>query len=169
MALKTTLVLPDIQYPYHDQLMLAKLVKLARDIQPDAIFQIGDGIDFPQVSRWTKGTAGEYAPTLQEHITGWQGVLSDVREASPKARITGLEGNHDLRLREFVQQYAAPLRTLEVLTQESLFGLEDLKIDYVKGPVRVATNTYAVHGHESAGYSGTPQAWETKFVKRYGS
>ena len=169
MALKTTLVLPDIQYPYHDQLMLAKLVKLARDIQPDAIFQIGDGIDFPQVSRWTKGTAGEYAPTLQEHITGWKGVLSDFREACPKARITWLEGNHDLRLREFVQQYAAPLRTLEVLTQESLFGLEDLKIDYVKGPVRVATNTYAVHGHESAGYSGTPQAWETKFVKRYGS
>lgn len=169
MALKTTLVLPDIQYPYHDQLMLDKLVKLAREIQPDAIFQIGDGIDFPQVSRWTKGTAGEYAPTLQEHISGWQQVLSDFREACPKARITWLEGNHDLRLREFVQQYAAPLRTLEVLSQESLFGLEGLDISYVRGPVRVATNTYAVHGHESSGYSGTPQAWETKFVKRYGS
>lgn len=169
MALKTTLVLPDIQYPYHDQLMLDKLVKLAREIQPDAIFQIGDGIDFPQVSRWTKGTAGEYAPTLQKHIDGWKGVLTEFREACPKARISWLEGNHDLRLRDFVKQYAAPLTTLDALSTEVLFDLVRLNIEYVRGPVRVATNTYAVHGHESSGYSGSPQAWETKFVKRYGS
>ena len=169
MALKTTLVLPDIQYPYCDQLMLDKLVKLAREIQPDAIFQIGDGIDFPQVSRWTKGTAGEYAPTLQKHIDGWKSVLSQFREAAPKAQITWLEGNHDLRLRDFVRQYAAPLTTLEALSTENLFDLSRLKISYVKGPVRVSTNTYAVHGHEGSGYASTPQAWETRFVKRYGS
>lgn len=169
MPTKTTLVLPDIQFPYHDDLMLKKLIKVAQELQPDAIFQIGDGIDFPQVSRWTKGTAGEYAPTLQQHITGWKNVLQEFRSAVPEAKITWLEGNHDLRLRDFVKQYAAPLTTLEALSVQSLFNLEEIGVDYVQGPVRVATNTYAVHGHESSGYSGTPQAWETKFIKRYGS
>jgi predicted phosphodiesterase len=169
MATKTTVILPDIQYPFHDALALSKLIKVISDIQPDRIFQIGDAIDFPQVSRWTKGTAGEYAPTLQKHITGFKGVLRELRDAAPKAKITWLEGNHDLRLRDFVQQYAAPLRTLDALTTESLFELSEVDVAYVKGPVHIATNTYAVHGHESSGYASTPQAWDTKFIKRYGS
>lgn len=169
MATKTTVILPDIQYPFHDALALSKIIKVIEDIQPDHIFQIGDAIDFPQVSRWTKGTAGEYAPTLQKHIDGFKGVLRDLRAAAPKAKITWLEGNHDLRLRDFVNQYAAPLTTLRALSTESLFELGEQDVEYVKGPVRVATNTYAVHGHESGGYASAPQSWDTKFVKRYGS
>lgn len=169
MATKTTVILPDIQYPFHDALALSKLIKVISDIQPDYVFQIGDAIDFPQVSRWTKGTAGEYAPTLQKHIDGFKGVLRELRDAAPKAKITWLEGNHDLRLRDFVKQYAAPLRTLDALTTQSLFELDAVRVDYVQGPVRIATNTYAVHGHESGGYASTPQAWDTKFIKRYGS
>lgn len=167
---KTTVVLPDIQYPFHDELMLSKIIKVIKEVQPAAIFQIGDGIDFPTVSRWSKGTASEYAPVLQEHIDGFVNhVLKPLREVAPDSEITWLEGNHDLRLREFVNQYAAPLSTLRALTTQNLFGLDAMDITYVRGPVRVATNTYAVHGHESAGYSGTPQAWDNKFVKRYGS
>lgn len=169
MATKTTVILPDIQYPYHDALALSKIIKVISDIQPDHVFQIGDAIDFPQVSRWSKGTAGEYAPTLQKHIDGFKGVLSEVRDAAPDASITWLEGNHDLRINEFVRSYAAPLTTLRALEVENLFGLEELGVKYVKGPVRIGTNTYAVHGHESGGYSGTTNAWENKFVKRYGS
>jgi predicted phosphodiesterase len=169
MAVKTSVIIPDIQHPFHDSLALTKIIKVIEDIQPDAILQIGDAIDFPQVSRWTKGTAGEYAPTLQKHIDGFKGVLRDLRAAAPNAEITWLEGNHDLRLRDFVKQYAAPLRTLDALTTESLFDLPLVGVDYVQGPHRVATNTYAVHGHESSGYASTPQAWDTKFGKRYGT
>lgn len=169
MTVKTTLVISDIQYPFHDSLMLSKIIKVIEEIQPNAIFQIGDGIDFPQVSRWTKGTAGEYAPTLQQHISGFTDLLRSLRAAAPNAKITWLEGNHDLRLKDFVRQYAAPLMTLKALEMDSLFQLADLGVSYVRGPVRVATNTYAVHGHESSGYASTPQAWENKFVKRYGS
>ena len=168
--MKTTLVVPDIQYPYHDGLMLKKLIELTKDIQPDAIFQIGDAIDFPTVSRWSKGTVSEYAPVLQSHIDGFRkDVLEEFRAAAPDASITWLTGNHDDRLREFVNQYAAPLTTLRALTTENLFGLDELGVSYVRGPVRVATNTYAVHGHESAGYSSTPQTWDKKFLDRYGS
>lgn len=169
MPTKTTLILPDIQFPYHDDLMLRKLIKVAEDIQPDAIVQIGDAIDLPMVSKWTKGREGEYMKTLPQHIAGWSGVLQELRALCPDAKITWLEGNHDMRLTQYVKDYAPPLATLEALTIESLFKLEELRVDYVQGPIRIATNTYAVHGHESGGYSGTPQLWETKFAKRYGS
>src|SRR5437899_4809420 len=168
--MKTTLVVPDIQHPYHDQLMLDKLIQVAADIQPDQIVQIGDGIDFPTVSRWTVGTAAAYAPELQEHIDGYrEGFLVPMRQAAPHAAFKWLRGNHDERLEDFVNKYAAPLRTLRALEMHNLFGLNELNIDYVKGPIRIGTNTYAVHGHESGGYSSQPQAWDLKFVRRYGS
>lgn len=168
--MRTTLILPDIQYPYHDALMLKKLVSVAADIQPDAILQIGDGIDFPQVSQWSKGNAGEYTADLQNHVDGFRkDVLVPLREAAPFADITWLEGNHDLRIRDFIKRYAAPLGVLRALELPSLFELEALDIKYKRGPLRVATNVLAIHGHESGGYSATPSAWNTKFSNRYGS
>lgn len=166
---KTTLIVSDIQFPYHDALMMSKVVKVAREIQPDAIVQIGDGIDFPQTSKWSKGKLEEYAPTLQDHIDGFKGLLSELREAAPDARITWLEGNHDLRVRDYVAAYAPPLRTLRALEFDNLFDLPELGVEYVKGPLHIGTNTYAVHGHEAGGYSTGATAWDLKFVKRYGS
>lgn len=170
MSVKTTVIVSDIQYPYHDKILLKKMLHVISDMQPDAVVQIGDGIDFPQVSQWSKGTAGEYADTLQEHIEGYRkDFLLPLREVAPKADIVWLEGNHDLRLRDFVRKYAAPLVPLKALDVRSLFQLGELDIRYEHGPLRVATNTFAVHGHESGGYCASASAWDAKFSKRYGS
>lgn len=167
---RSTLIIPDVQYPYHDDVVLHKILKVVRDRQPDQIVQIGDGIDFPTVSQWSKGTAGEYADTLQEHIDGFRAdLLVPIREAAPKARFRWIEGNHDLRVREFVRKYAAPLGPLRALEMPSLFRLDELSVDYERGPVRIATNTLAIHGHESGGYCASASAWDLKFTKRYGS
>src|ERR1044072_8654677 len=150
---KSTLIVPDVQYPYHDDVVLQKILAVVRDRQPDQIVQIGDGIDFPTVSQWSKGTAGEYADTLQEHIDGFRrDVLQPLREASSDSKMLWLEGNHDRRVKDFVRKYAAPLGPLRALEIPGLFALQDLDISYQKGPVRIATNTLAIHGHESGGY-----------------
>lgn len=167
---RSTLIIPDVQYPYHDQVVLDKILHIVSDRQPDQIVQIGDGIDFPTVSQWSKGTAGEYADTLQEHISGYrEDVLVPLRDAAPNARVLWLEGNHDRRLEDFVRKYAAPLTALDALSFDNLFVLKPLEVEYVKGPVRIATNTLAVHGHESGGYCASQSAWDVKFSKRYGS
>lgn len=168
--MKTTLLVPDLQVPLHDPLMLKKLVAVAKEVQPDTIFQIGDGIDFRNISRWTIGTAAAYKPVLQKDIDSYRSeYLEPMREACPKARMTWLAGNHDERLYDFVNKYGYQLGTLRALTMENLFGLDDLNVQYVHGPVNVATNVYAIHGHEAGGYSATLSAWDTKFSKRYGS
>lgn len=170
MKTTSTLIIPDVQYPYHDQLALRKLIKVAEDFQPDKILQIGDGIDFPTVSQWAKGNALEYEQTLQEHIDGFrEDVLVPLREAAPTADLLWLEGNHDLRVRDFVKKYAAPLGPLRALDMPNLFQLDDIGWNYQRGPVRIATNTLAIHGHESGGYCASASAWDAKFSKRYGS
>ena len=170
MTTTTTLVLPDVQYPYHSPLMFTKILRVIEDVKPDAVLSIGDAIDLPQVSRWSKGNAGEYAPTLQKHISGFvSDVLRPLRAAAPEASVTWLEGNHDVRIQDFLKQYAYPLTTLHALSMESLFELDSLGIKYERGPLRVATNTLAIHGHEPGGYSAQPQAWDLKFLRRYGT
>jgi len=167
--MKTTILVPDIQYPYNDKLMTDKLIRVIKDVQPDAIVQIGDAIDFPQVSKWSKNQKGEYADTLQQHIDGFKGLLAQTREAAPSAQITWLEGNHDLRVQEYVRAYGPALSTLRALEMPNLFGLAELGVKYLKGPLHIGTNTYAVHGHESGGYAASLSAWDLKFMKRYGS
>lgn len=166
---RSTLILPDVQYPFHDHVILAKLIKVVRERQPDQIVQIGDGIDFPQVSRWSKGKAEEYSHTLWQHIEGFGALLEEVREAAPKAKIIWLEGNHDARLGDYLSTYAAPVSAFPVLEMPALFRLDELSIKYESGPLRIATNVYALHGHESGGYCASASAWDAKFTKRYGS
>ena len=170
MKSKTTLIIPDVQYPYHDELALKKLIKVAQDAQPDRIVQIGDGIDFPTVSRWAKDTALEYEQTLQDHIDGFRkDVLVSFREAAPAADLVWLEGNHDARVKDFVRKYAAPLGNLRALDMPNLFELDEVDWQYKRGPFRIGTNVLAVHGHESGGYCASASAWDAKFAKRYGS
>lgn len=168
--MKTTLLVPDLQMPYDDPIALKKLIAVASDVKPDQIVQIGDLIDQPQVSRWTKGTAGEYVDTLEGHIQDVKDrFFGPMREAAPEAKFTWVSGNHDERIHDFIKKYAYPLKSLSALSLESLFNLDAYGVEYVKGPVRIATNTYAIHGHESGGYCASQSAWDAKFAKRYGS
>lgn len=167
---QSVLLIGDLQFPYNDKVTTSKIIEVARRHQPDSIVQIGDMVDFPTVSRWAKNEALEYAETLQEHIDGLQSdFLSPLRQAAPQAAITWVSGNHDERIADYVKKYAPALRPLKALSMESLFSLADLDVHYVKGPVRIATNVYAIHGHESGGYCASLSAWDSKFQRRYGS
>ncbi len=167
---QNVLLIPDVQLPYHDAVVLKKILRVAERHQPDRVVQIGDLIDMPTVSRWAKGDALEYAATLQDHIDRTKDeFLSPLREAVPNAKIQWISGNHDERVTDYVKKYAPGLAPLRALSMSSLFELEKFDVDHVSGPVRIATNTYALHGHESGGYSATLQAWDLKFQKRYGS
>lgn len=166
---QNVLLIPDVQLPYHDPVILKKIIKIAETYQPDLVVQIGDLIDMPQVSRWNKGDAGEYSLTLKDHIEQTKDeFFSPLRKAAPKAAITWVSGNHDERLADYMKRYAYPIQPL-MPSMGELFELDKFGAKYVKGPVRIATNVYAVHGHESGGYCASASAWDTKLTKRYGS
>lgn len=170
MPIKTTLLIPDIQYPLHDALMLRKIISVADYLQPHRIAQVGDGVDFTEAGQWVKNTSGEYAPTLQANIDGYvSDVLEPLSEAAPRALKEWEMGNHDERVETYVKKWAPALASLRALSMESLFRTEELGWEIKRGLNRVSTNTFMLHGHEGSGYSATASAWDNKFKGKYGS
>lgn len=168
--MRTTLIVPDIQYPYHDALMLRKLISVAEYMQPDQIVQIGDGMDFREISHWNVGEAVSYQPTLQKNIDGYiSSVLKPLAEAAPKSKRRWLIGNHDEYLEKFLNKYGVQLRTLRTLSLESLFHLDEHGWQTDRGLTNIAPGTYMLHGHEMSGYSPNIDAWDKKFRDIHGS
>lgn len=168
--IRTTLVVPDLQMPFHDPLALKKIVQVAETVQPDQIVQVGDLIDFPQVSRWTKGTVGEYTETLQEHIDQVRDeFFSPMRRVAPKATFLWKAGNHDQRIYDYVKKYGYPLKSLRALSMENLFELEKFDVEYVRDIRIISTHTKLLHGHENGGYAPNISAWKNKYRLKHGS
>lgn len=168
--MKTTLVIPDLQMPYHDSLALKKIIQVADTVKPDQVVQVGDLIDFPQVSQWSKARSGEFTDDLQEHIDQVQDeFLSPLRRAAPDAKILWKSGNHDKRIHDYVSKYGYPLKSLRALTMENLFELEKFDVEYVTDVRIISTHTKLLHGHESGGYAANISAWGRKYRDRHGS
>jgi len=64
--MKTVIVIPDMQVPYHDSRAVRAVQNFVGDYQPDELYCVGDEADSPEPSRWNKGLAGEFEGTLQK-------------------------------------------------------------------------------------------------------
>jgi hypothetical protein len=157
---KTVLIIADLQIPYHDQKYVDVMEKFIAEFKPDEVGQIGDLMDQPQPSRWTKGRAGEYADTLQADV-------DLTKEIVERLRLNWIKmGNHDERIEAYVERYAPALASLTSLRYEELLGLDGNGVALHRNPVEVAPGWIAAHGHEG-GLS--PVAGRTAFslAKRY--
>lgn len=151
MSEHNIVVLPDIQYPYHDKKFVNALVNFVSDYCPDELGQIGDLIDQPEPSRWNKGMAGEYAGTLQKSLHGTHDILWQFRNALGYDKPFWVkEGNHDLRVHTYIQRYAPALDGIEALAMPRLLRLDELEIDWKYDPFNVAPGWIAAHGHEGS-------------------
>lgn len=166
MPLKT-LVLPDLQIPYQNAAYVKRLLRVTRAYRPDQIVLIGDVVDLPEVSRWTKHKHGEFQATLQASLDDTHEVLSAFREAAPKAAIHFKTGNHDERLEKYIDEYAPALRSLRSSDLAVQLRLDELGITLQRKPFLLAPDVLAVHGHERA-YSSVPGKYELERVRQYG-
>lgn len=140
--MRSILILPDLQIPFHDRKFVNVMEKFIERYQPDEVGQIGDFLDEPQPSRWSKGMAGEYAGKLQKDINSGKEILK-------RLRINWIKfGNHDARIESYVARYAPALSDLECLSLESLLGLDELSVRLHREPFEVGPGWIAAHGHE---------------------
>ena len=161
----TVAVLADHQIPYHDENAIEAVNKYIHDLKPDEIVINGDFMDFPMLStKFRRNHTTRYA--LQQDLDEGKYVLKSHRKAAPKAKITLLEGNHELRLRTFIEEQADVLEPLldSALNVESLLGLDELGIEWVGTQARQCGN---VMDSLSLTALGTPKAvqlnltWDT--------
>ena len=62
--MKRTIVVPDLQVPYHDEVAVKNVSSFIKAIRPDAVVTLGDEIDLPQISRCPPSKPRRMRPNL---------------------------------------------------------------------------------------------------------
>lgn len=141
------LIIPDTHYPDHDKKLFKTILKVVEETQPDEIIHIGDLMDFPQPSRWTKGTRQEFEGCVYYDCKqARRDILEPLREVF-SGPIGVHEGNHDARPRIYIEKYAPALAGTANFNFESLLGFEDYGIEKLPDFYDVAPGWITTHGH----------------------
>lgn len=141
-------VIPDMQIPFHSEKHLHSLARYIDAVKPD-LACVGDEIDVPQASRWTKGTAQEFEGSLQKDLNTTKAVLKMLRDAQGHSKQFWLQrSNHTQRLEHYIRQYAPAFSVIDVLKIEKLLDLDKLGITYNRALTEIAPNVLLAHGDE---------------------
>jgi hypothetical protein len=151
-TLERAMTLPDIQmgyyadnngklHPSHDEAALDVALQLVRLIQPSIIVLHGDNADLPEMSRYR--LTPKFARTTQATIDRLTRFGAQLRaSAGPDCEIHWLEGNHEVRLSNYLLDNAVAAYGLKrgdapaswpVLSIPYLCRLDDVNIKYVPG------------------------------------
>lgn len=169
--MKLIVVLADIQIPLHDPKYIKVMKGFVTAMRKSKSFdvevgQIGDLMDMPEVGRWNKSAAGEYAGTF------WSGVRT-TRQILDELRFDWVRiGNHDERMELYIEKYAPALAgNGSEFTLESVLRIPDRPTVLHRKPFKMAPGWIAAHGHEGglsqvAGRTayGLAQRWNASVV-----
>ncbi len=150
-ALKTAVVLPDIQigywrdtaealHPCHDEAALDVALQATKAAKPDLVVLVGDNLDLPEWSKYRKHSA--FQRTTQATIDRAGLFAAQVRAVAPDAEIVWLAGNHEERLPNYIIDNASAAFGIKrcnapeswpVLSVPDLCRLDDVGITFVPG------------------------------------
>lgn len=144
---KSIAVISDTQHPFEDKRALAAVIQFIKDYQPDEVVHIGDVVDYPQPSRWTKGTAGEFEGSVFRDSEYTIRNLIEPLRAVYEGPVGFLEGNHDLRPRVYLSRYAPALAESGAFNFENLLRFKEYDIRKLPDFYRFAPGWVFTHGH----------------------
>lgn len=116
------------------------------DWQPDEIIIIGDFMDYPQPSQWTKGTRGEFTGSVLSDSDIGKRVLGNIRRGY-EGPISFIEGNHDLRPRVALSKYVPSLDESKAFHIATLLDFDGFGIEQTPGFYDFYPGWVATHGH----------------------
>jgi predicted phosphodiesterase len=109
--LKTYLIIPDLHIPFHCPKYLKLVTKILKHLRPNGIVQLGDALDFWQLSTYDKDPARKN--TIGDDIAEWNAVIGQWMALLPRnGEIHLLEGNHEFRLHRYVARHARDLHEI---------------------------------------------------------
>ncbi len=164
--MKRIVVLSDMQIPYHDKRAVRNVLGFLAEYKPDEIASVGDEVDFPQISRWTRGMAGEYKGDLQAHCDAGKRVLAGLR-AAHDGPIHVSRSNHMDRPLTYVRTRAPGLMGLKALEVPSLLDFDKYGITYHEEPYEIAPGWLLAHGDEG-GSSRAPGGTALALARKWG-
>ncbi|MDG9711133.1 hypothetical protein [Streptomyces sp. DH10] len=164
--MKRIVVLSDMQIPYHDKRAVKNVLTFIKDWKPDGVASVGDDLDFPMISRWTRGMAGEYAGDMQSHVQQGRAFYRRVRDVHD-GPIDVMRSNHTDRPMNYLRQYAPGFMGYEALTFPAMMQFEQLGVTYHEEPWEIAPGWLLAHGDEG-GQNRTPGGTALGLARRWG-
>lgn len=146
--MKRIVVLSDMQIPYHDKKAVEAVIKFVKDYQPDRLLCVGDEADSPEPSRWSKGSAGEFAGTLQAGLDTTADVMKRFKEALGDKPFDVMRSNHGDRIQHYVNRYAPALASLRDIEYSKLLRYRENEITYHDKIYSFAPGWVMAHGDE---------------------
>jgi predicted phosphodiesterase len=145
--------LSDFHVPFQDVNAVNSAVRMVKALNPDRVVLNGDLSDFFQLSRFNK--ALERMDSLQSEVDEANHIRKRIRLAAPNAVIDEVDGNHDSRIRTYVEVNAGALSSLRSLQPRSLFKYDDLEINWHPGAgFRLRDDFIVKHGTLVRGEAG---------------
>ena len=161
LEVRTIVTVSDLQVPYQHKPAVRALSEFIRQWGPDDVICVGDEIDMPQVSRWSKGLAGEYAGKLHKDRDETSRVLESlgVRHV--------MRSNHGTRLFDYLHRYAPALADEPELQYARYMRFADIGVEYHSEMWEFAPGWLLAHGDEG-GLSNEAGRTALKLAQRAG-
>jgi predicted phosphodiesterase len=114
--------------------------------KPDSVLIIGDFMDYPQPSRWSKDSKAEFEGSVFRDSEMGKRMLGELR-AGYDGSVQFIEGNHDARPRQYLAKYAPALAESKAFNVETLLDFAGHGVELVAPFFDVAPGWIATHGH----------------------
>lgn len=145
MQLKNYVIVPDLQIPYHDVGFARAISNFIGDLNPAGVVFIGDNVDCAAPATWNKGTAEEFAGTLQNEFDVWKEYGVQLRTGY--SGWVGVHfGNHEKRIRSYLKNKAPAFSSLRSLQLENLMSLDELGFEGLPDHYDIAPGWVTHHG-----------------------
>lgn len=141
--MKRIVIIPDLQVPYEDKAAVDAVTQFVEDYKPDSVACVGDEIDLPQLSTYTRGLAGEFTRRLDKDRNRTIEVLKALQ-------IKNLSrSNHSDRLFKSIASRLPGLSDLPELSIEGFLKLKEIGVTYHHQPYELAPGWLLMHGDEA--------------------
>lgn len=154
MTLSPILIIPDTHRPYHDKRAWELVMRVGKDLKPEIIIVMGDFADCYSISSYSHDPSR--ATNLQNEVFDVRAGLRELSGLKAKRKIF-IEGNHEDRLRRYLQDKAPQL--FGMVSTESLLELPKDKWEFVpyKSDIRIG-KVYFTHDVGNTGKYSTQRA-----------
>lgn len=106
--LKLAVIIPDSHRPYHHKRAYALMIKVLKDLKPDAIYLTGDYADFYDIHQHGPKDP-RIVKTLTQEVESVNEGLDELDRLFPRAKKVYVQGNHEYRLERYLQNKAPEL------------------------------------------------------------
>lgn len=155
------LVLPDMQVPYEDRQTLRAVEAYMADHRWDGCINLGDFIDFREISHWEQGNNREKkARAITRSYAAANTILDRhielVRGKNRDARFVLIEGNHEARIEAYLDRCPEAEGMVEVPVGLELARKRVEWVPYwTKGSLFRLGNAYFCHGRSTTKHHAT--------------